>query len=56
MRTLIIALGLLAFTTPALAKSAKHKKAKPAKHASRAKSKHKRHAALDRQLMQPSWL
>lgn len=58
MRTLIVALGLLAFTTPALAgKRAAHKTHKPARHAkAKSKASHKRHAENDRKLMKPTWL
>jgi len=58
MRTLIVALGLLAFTTPALAgKRAAHKTHKASKHAkAKTKASHKRHADLDRSLMKPTWL
>ena len=58
MRTLIVALGLLALTTPALAgKRAAHKTHKASKHArAKTKASHKRHADLDRNLMKPTWL
>ena len=58
MRTLIVALGLLALTTPALAgKRAAHKPHKAARHAkAKSKASHKRHAEVDRKLMKPTWL
>ena len=55
MRTLLVALGILALTTPAFAKSTAHKRHKAVRHAKAKTRAHKaRHA--DNGLMKPTWL